>query len=381
MQWEEDIASFTISQDATLIAISNYSGYIYLVDLEKSCRLGLVKYPDHAVCGLMHFIPANNTLVCGLLYSDSEKVDHDWYLVSSRRPRYTLLTSVNEALQASSSGFPKVTLKSGDFVLWPLESSSLSEHEFLEQTRSSCWVNNLQRIFPHLLTGFYIKLNLDTALVGSPAFNYVTALDVRVLDEVNSPCPGERIMKVVFSAEGDTIYSVCLAEQSTSEVLVTISSMSSRKVLMKKIFSGLVSLIPTKEGVIVCVSQQVPELWNFELSECIRLLTKLTGNEELIPISDELVGCRRKRDMSSLDQSFRLSFDTVLELGDFSLSSIAFPDSLFYGRTENNSSVNAIPHSEVGSIPLVVDILDITNDEFATPVSTMGPGDEYTLSV
>ena len=51
----------------TLIAISDYSGYAYLLDLEQDCRVGLLKYPQSAVCGLMHFTSDNNTLACGLL--------------------------------------------------------------------------------------------------------------------------------------------------------------------------------------------------------------------------------------------------------------------------------------------------------------------------
>lgn len=117
IKWEENIAAFTISRDGTLIAISDCSGYVYLVDLEQDCRVGLLKYPDSAVCGLMHFTSENNSLACGLLYS--EKVDYDWYLVFTRRPRYTLLTSINERRQSTMSDCSEVTLTSGDFVLWP----------------------------------------------------------------------------------------------------------------------------------------------------------------------------------------------------------------------------------------------------------------------
>ena len=381
IKWEEDIASFTISRDGTLIAISDYSGYVYLVDLQQDCRVGLLKYPDSAVCGLIHFTSDNNTLACGLLYSNSEKVDHDWYLVFTRRPRYTLLTSINELRQSTSSDCPEVTLTSGDFVLWPLEPRSLTEDDFVEQSASSCWVNNLNGVSPFLLAGFYFKVDNEIALIGSPAFKYVAAVNADRISEINSPSAGERITNVIFSPEGDTIYAISLEEPGASEVIVTVSRISSRERLMKRFFSGLVSVVPMKEGVILSVNQNVPELWNFELSECIRPLTKLTGDEELIPISNELVGCRRKSDgLLCLDQLFGLSFNATLELGDFSLSSIAFPDSLSYGRRESDFSSNTTAPSDVTSIPLVVDILDVANEAFVSSITTMGPGDEYTLS-
>lgn len=309
-----------------------------------------------------------------------EKVDCDWYLVFTRRPRYTLLTSINELRQSTTSGCSEVTLTSGDFVLWPL--GPTSGDDLVDQSASSCWVNNLRGVFPFLLEGFYSEPDNDTALIGSPAFTYVAAVNADRLSKMNSPSAGERIMNVIFSPEGDTIYAISLAEPGASEVTVIVSRISSGERLMKRFFPGLVSLIPMKEGVLLSEDQNVPELWNFELSECIRPLAKLTGDEELIPISNELVGCRGKSDgLLCLDQLFGFSFDTTLELGDFSLSSIAFPDSLSYGRRESDLSSNTTASSDVGSIPVVVDILDVANEAMVSSITTMCPGDEYTLSV
>ena len=185
-----------------------------------------------------------------------------------QRPKYTLFTSINELRQSTSSDRAEVTLTSGDFVQWPLEPSSLTEDDFVEQSASSCWVNNLNGVFPSLLAGFYLEVDNDTALIGSPAFNYVVAVNADGISETNSPSASERIMNAVFSPEGDTIYSISFAEPGTSEVIVTVGRISSRERLIKRFFSGLESLIPMKEGVILSVHQKVPELWKFELSEC-----------------------------------------------------------------------------------------------------------------
>ena len=82
-----------------------------------------------------------------------------------------------------------------------------------------------------------------------------------------------------------------------------------------------------------------------------------------------------------MDQLFGFPFDATLELGDFSLSSIALSDSLSYGRGESDFSSNTTASSDVGSIPLVVDILNVANEAFVSSMMTMGPGDEYTPSV
>ena len=101
-----------------------------------------------------------------------------------------------------------MTLTSGGFVLWPVEPSSLTEDDFVEQSASSFWVNNLNGVFPSLLAGFYLEVDNDTALIGSPAFNYVVVVNADWISETNSPSASERIMNVVFSPEGDAIYSI-----------------------------------------------------------------------------------------------------------------------------------------------------------------------------
>ena len=151
-------------------------------------------------------------------------------------------------------------------------------------------------VLPYLETGFYNKLNNETALVGSPLFEYVAAISFDLLNEVNSASTKQVVTEVVFSSEGDTIYSISRDEslsQDASEVLVTVIRMSSQELLKKKTFTDpLLSLEPMKEGVVLSLKHQVPELWDFTLTACIRPLARLKGPEKLIRLSDELIACQ-----------------------------------------------------------------------------------------
>ena len=55
------------------------------------------------------------------------------------------------------------------------------------------------------------------------------------------------------------------------------------------------SIVPTKEGLVLFKNDRVAELWNFDLSKCIRSIAKLTSDTSilysvtLIPVSDELI--------------------------------------------------------------------------------------------
>ena len=150
---------------------------------------------------------------------------------------------------------------------------------------------------------FYFQLHEERTLVGSPAFKYVTVVNVDKLSELNSPSAFERVMKVEFSAEGNTIYFI--SEGIYNKESVTVLRMSDRQILTKKAFSSLVSLIPTKEGVVLYEENKIPELWNFELNQCIRSFTKLSGKERLFPFDDQLIACQRNGNVLSLRILFK----------------------------------------------------------------------------
>ena len=111
---------------------------------------------------------------------------------------------------------------------------------------------------------------------------------------MNSASTLQVVKKIALSSEGDTIYCVSLEddEDTGREILVTVYRMSTREVLARNYFTcQSLCLVPVKEGVILCLKDQVPELWNFELTECVRPIARLTGIEKLIHLSDELIAC------------------------------------------------------------------------------------------
>ena len=322
IDWEEEIASFTFSRDGTLIAISSYTGCVSLVDLEQYFPVGLFKFRE--VCGVMHFISESNILACGVLQLNSERYYEQCYTWAFyQSPEYTLWRSVNKVLQSTSSDCHEWTQESGKFVLWPSEPSSMTEYDLLEQTSDSCWIKYLDNVFPFFLTsGFYFKLHEDTTLIGSPAFKYVAAVNVEKLSEMNSSSPGERIIKVEFSAEGNTICVIC--EESYNKELVTVLRMSDRHILVTKAFWSLVSLIPVKEGVVLYEEHKVPELWNLELNQCIRSFTELTNKERLFPISDKLIACQRKSPCSKFKRIIPIRIPKETNTTRTNMGSVSF---------------------------------------------------------
>lgn len=275
--WNDVIASFAISQDGSEIAFGDVTGSIYLDTAKGQIHL----FKCDVACGMMHFTKDNKALVCGYLpYRIEDGLGYGQYgWARCRDPLFIL-----RLLQAPF-------LPQQEFVLWPIEPKTQAIEYFVDDGLLLDRVKNVHSVFSSLVTGFYKWLDNGTALVGSPSFKYVAAIHVDSLSKVNQPFTRQVVEKVVFSSEGDVIYSVTSKDEgSASAVLVTVLRMSSQEILLEKSFTcPSLSLVPVKDGVVLCLKDKVPELWNFELTECIRQIPKLKGTTKLIRLSDELI--------------------------------------------------------------------------------------------
>ena len=303
INWDEEISSFTISDDVSLIAVSDVTGEIAIFSVINEFGL---RFPDAGkddwVCGLMHFTSDNDTLVCGCLLASCEdyRCPFDALENEERKPTVSFINLLNN-ISLPDQHFEPADPRT--LVLWPsAPPSTLTECTFMEQGEGPSWVSKVQREIPYLFSGSYISLNDEKILVGSPDHKYVTMLNVGLLqkesDSTDSSNVNMGVREIIFSMEGDAIYVVSSGRfvYISSEVIkITIWRMSSQELLETKTFFGPVSIVPTKEGLVLFKNDRVAELWNFDLSECIRSIVKLTSDTSivysvtLIPVSDELI--------------------------------------------------------------------------------------------
>ena len=310
INWNEEICSFAISQDGSLIAITDLTGIVVLFDL-KSSRSH--EFSFDAVCSLIHFTSDNDTLACGFLRLTQEEVSTLCYrYVFYGKPVVFVYTPLKDVLLSADCCAPPLGFH---FLLWPSVPRKLALSDFIEQDSHSCWVNKVHRVIPSLSAGSYISLSDETALIGSPTHNYLTMVNTGLLSEVTDPVSTENTFKeIIFSREGDTIYSI--TDSVSWEVKVTVWRMSSREIIANETLPGLTFLIPTKEGVVIVKKYEVAELRNFELSKVIRVLPKLRGSEftGLFPISDDLIVCWKDHQSSvSSDRPDSTEFDGLLQ--------------------------------------------------------------------
>ncbi|CAH3024687.1 unnamed protein product [Porites evermanni] len=277
---DEDIATFTISEDGSQVALSQVTFEIVIFDRVNESVQRILR-TESVVCGLMHFTPdTENTLVCGFLGFTVEYECGAYKRLFCDRPQFLTVNSdlVFDSVQPEA------------FRLWPYVSSGTSDWEsgYWELTMQDYWVH---RVMPSkfLYAGAYIRLNNESALVGSPACKYVAMVNT---EEVFRLQNGGVVVKIAFSLEGDAIYSITSESESLHHNLtLTVFRMSNNELLSTKIFPGPISIFPTRDGVMLRKHDRVAELWSFDMSTCLRPLPKVTEYEKVYTISEVFIAC------------------------------------------------------------------------------------------
>ena len=271
--WADDIFSFTISEDGSVVAISYVNGEIILLD-PVNPRPPMRTIDSLSVaCGLMHFTTYKNTLVCGFL-GITFRAHRDSYKGFFYGPPEFAIFSTNH-----ESYFDHIHPKT--FRLWPCDSSgTLDLKDFITQDKSCYWLREVDKVIPSsfLYAGSYIRFDDKSALVGSPASKYITMLNTDVAFDSRN---GGEVKEIACSLKGDTIYSTTSEffkdslDSSRKVTLVTALRMSNREELNTIERPGCVSIFPTRDGAVL-LKDDGTELLTFDMSKSLRYLPEVT---------------------------------------------------------------------------------------------------------
>ena len=271
--WSDVIVSFAWSRDGRLLAISDLSGSLTLVDVMDGYRT-LAQTTISEVCAMIKFSPD-----CRCLHS----------LVFNSATCHLFLVDVN---MENGDNFSLDVLRS-EVSYYPWEFESCSEPGFL------------------LGDPFYLPSEGDTILPWKPSLAFVlnekSVLTVRYQnniiemlqpDELTKDSAGRSetcARKVVLSLSGDTLYVVTTTVGSPATLMawdITSSIFKpGKRVIEHTGWFNKYNLVAVREGVLLQTSHKTLELWNAELSECIRSWADLEYITEVIPISEERVAC------------------------------------------------------------------------------------------
>lgn len=261
---DEEVLSFAWSQDGKLIAISHSSGLICLIDVKDGFRT-VAQNAASQVYGMIKFTPDNRFLLCANLCSQQ-------------------LLCVNT--NVGNHGTLSLDVPSAE-AYDPWKCESLSDGGFLLGDPLTPFVLTVET--PNSGTRLFgFRINESTLLRSNPRCSHIAMCDVNALLETTKL---NVLVDVAFSLDGETLYCVTTGGGDNGKLVAC--NVLNGELIAEKLTSYKISdcLVAVKEGVLFLTCKGVPELWNFNLSLCIRSWPSLYQITQMILISEEVVAC------------------------------------------------------------------------------------------
>jgi len=270
----DDVLSFAWSQDGKLLAISHSMGLICFVDVRDGFKTVAEHHCGHdQVCGMIKF-----TRDCRSLFCFRRTVSG----LSFRNYSYRLNVDIAEHLSCT-------LFELSDFSRRELESASVAGFLFGDSFLSTCFKFE-----------FLFHVDALTVLRGSPHLTVLEILKPRPngsIPVLHTPPPrpvprfrfGARI-NMEFSLTGETLY---VSSDGARNAVATAWDISSEEpVGQVDVFSYSCLETRMKKGVLLSTAEGCLEMWNFELSNCLRRwpdMVQPLGTIQTIPISEDRV--------------------------------------------------------------------------------------------
>ena len=272
--WSGEILSFALCRNGKLLAISDLSGSIALLDVMDDYR-PLVQTTLSEDCGMINFSPDCRCLYC-LSFNDN---------------RCDLFRLV---LNMENQGNVSLDVLPDEVSYQPWEFESRRETGFLTGD-PFCLPSEIDTIYSWG-PGLAFVLNEQSVLrVGSKS-NIVEMLQLDKLTNGSAGVLKTTVTNVTLSLNGGTLFIITRTDDSPAKLMGwDISSglfkPGTERVLEDTDGLNVDNCVAVREGVLLQTSRETLELWNFELSECIRSWTDLGAIFKVIPISEERVAC------------------------------------------------------------------------------------------
>ena len=137
-------------------------------------------------------------------------------------------------------------------------------------------------------------------------------VEMLCLDKLTVPVSSMHVEKVAFSVNADTVYVVPETRDDNQATLMAWDIPNNLEA-QKRHFKRILKLVAVREGVLLQTSHDTLELWNFDLSECIRSWTDLGDIKKVIPISEERVACTEENWFRFEEPGLHLTTITILD--------------------------------------------------------------------
>ncbi|XP_078376274.1 uncharacterized protein LOC144659657 isoform X1 [Oculina patagonica] len=271
--FDEDILSFAWSRDERLLATSHCFGSIRLVDVLDGFKT--ITTITSEECGMIKFSPDCRSLFCVHfeMCGDNYKLFH--FYVNVENDFNCLLDVLPDEVH---------------YRPWEYETCSETGFLFGDPFFSSFKRGSLKWRPEHSFV-----LNKQSSLKVSSGSSVIEMLHPDELMKDRDGFSRTAVREVVFSLNGETLY-VFTEQDAPQSVLMAWDISSGRSKAEKRVVFSILSdflsfLLAVRAGVLLGTRTGILELWNFELSECIRSWTDMRDITRVRPISEERLAC------------------------------------------------------------------------------------------
>ena len=248
---DEEILSFALSRDETLLAISHPSGLICLVDAKHGFR-ELAQTATPGVCGMLKFSPDQRFLFC--CYDKELEV---------RLSRLSVCKETNESFSLDGS-FNDVNFDVENF-------ESFNDRGF-------SFGDLIDVDLPHARMMFV----LDEQRLLRCSKKQIEMMNIKDKNK-SSQGKAANATEVALSFDGQTVYVASDTSITALEVLTGKHKFSIELEVMRQCL-----LCPVERGVLISMRESIVELWDQDLYACIKKWTNLPGVKQLTLLSEEV---------------------------------------------------------------------------------------------
>ena len=265
--WNDGISSFAWSLDGRLLAFSDYSRSVYLVDV-MDCFTILAQATTSGAFGAMKFSPDCRSLYC--LEDDS----------------YDLFR-VHVHMEIDGNFSLDVFNLPDEAPYHPWEFESRSEPGFLLGD-PFCFSPERNGLFCKPAIAFVLD---EQSVLRVCSFSNI--IEMLYLDGLTKGSVGDSdtiVQKAAFSLNGDKLYVVTQLKLMAWDIARGMLIAEKWDFEDRRFFASS-NLVTVRAGVLLQTGFSTLELWNFNLSECIRCWSDFGNIFEVTRISEERVAC------------------------------------------------------------------------------------------
>ena len=198
-------------------------------------------------------------------------------------------------------------MKSSEYNFPPVGLNAIAEVELVLLGRKRNWFKEVGHSFSILkeFPGCFAMLDGQMALISSTRLDYVSLVNLQQINEIENNTKDDKLNRSgdfdnIISVDGSIVYQIN-GDNKKYKSKLNVVRRQTNECCNIIVNSHVSSLVPVKDGVLLLRQNEIPELWNPGMSNCLECFRQLAGTTYIFPISNDLVACEARSKVDILN--------------------------------------------------------------------------------